>query len=87
MPDVGEGKTSAKREGGLFLSFVQIPAPHVVLNGLGPAWDRPWTAEAAGWVPQAPTPESTAGVLGWEVVGDMEVLANDSFRWRGGGGG
>lgn len=30
--------------------------------------------------PQDVVPGSAAGVLGWEVVGDMELLANDSFR-------
>lgn len=30
--------------------------------------------------PQVVAPASTEGVLGWEAVGDMELLANDSFR-------
>lgn len=29
-----------------------------------------------------PLPASAEGVLGWDVVGDMELLANDPFRGR-----
>ena len=34
----------------------------------------------AEWEPQAATPGSPEGVVGWEVVGDIELLAKDPFR-------
>lgn len=71
---VGDGKTSVRRAGGSFLSLVQMPVPQA--NVLGPVWPRPRTEDGA---PQVAAPASTAGVLGWDVVGDMELLANEPF--------
>ena len=83
MTDVGDGRTSANREGGSFRSLFQMPVPHV--KELGPGCPRPSTVEDPECAPQALTPASTDGVLGWEAVGDIELLANDPFLGCGGG--
>lgn len=70
---VGDGKTSVRRAGGSFLSLVQMPVPQANVLGV---WPRPRTEDV---VPQVAAPASTAGVLGWDVVGDMELLANEPF--------
>lgn len=75
---VGDGKTSVRRAGGSFLSLVQMPVPQANVLGV---WPRPRTEEPRpeDVVPQVAAPASTAGVLGWDVVGDMELLANEPF--------
>lgn len=75
--DVGEGKTSLNLEGS-FLSAFQIPVPH----GKEPA-GRPIMAAEAECEPQSPPVASVEGVPGCEVVGDMELLANEPFLGRG----
>jgi hypothetical protein len=69
--EVGDGRTSCRREGGSFLSLFQIAE----LQEMAPApgCDRPRT------LAQPATPASVAGVAGWELVGDMETLAKDPF--------
>lgn len=79
--EVGEGRTSVKRDGGSFLSVFQMPVPHG--NEPPAEWTRPRTPAEAGWEPQAASPGSPEGVLGWEVVGEMVLLAKDPFLWRG----
>lgn len=82
--DVGDGRTSDRREGGSFLSVFQMPVPQEKVDEVvcarlrtGPGAEL-WVVQAAA--PAAPV--SSDGVLGWVVVGDMEALANDSFRGR-----
>ena len=74
--EVGEGRTSVNRDGGSFLSVFQIPLPHPEKDG-GP-WLRPMTDEG----PQAVGPASPEGVVGFELVGDIEPLAKDPLRGR-----
>jgi hypothetical protein len=80
---VGDAKTSVNLEGGsLRESLFQIPLPQG--NELDPAvaaCPRPPTPgfEADVWLWEPHVPESAEGVLGWEVVGDIELLANDPF--------
>lgn len=74
---LGEGSTSDSREGGSLRSLFQIP-PWPQPNEAAPVWGRPMMV--AELEPQAVVPASAEGVLGWDVVGDMELLANDSFR-------
>ncbi len=76
--EVGDGSTSASLDAASFLSLFQIPVPQG--NVVDPG-GRLKTADGVEWVPQAP--DSADGVLGCDVVGDMELLANDPFRGRG----
>jgi hypothetical protein len=76
---VGDGSTSASLGGGSFLvSEFQIPAPQG--KDADPVGPRPIpevdVVDMCG--PQAP--DSAEGVVGWEVVGDMELLAKEFFR-------
>ena len=82
--EVGEGRTSVSLEGASLRSLFQMPVPHEKEPEFG-AWGRPRTLADAGWVPQAPTPASAEGVLGCDVVGDMELLAKEPLRGRGSG--
>ena len=84
MADVGEGKTSDSLEGGSFRSLFQMPVLHAKVPE--PPWDRPRTAEEAECDPQGPGTDSAEGVLGCDVVGDMELLANEPFLGWGGTG-
>lgn len=74
---MGEGKTSLNLEGS-FLSVFQMPVPHA--NEPGP---RPITAAEAECEPHNPPVASAEGVPGWEVVGDLELLAKEPFLGRG----
>jgi hypothetical protein len=80
--DVGDGSTSASLDVASLRSLFQIPVPHG--NVVDPG-ARLRTADGVEWEPQAAAPDSAEGVLGCDVVGDMELLANDPFRGRGGG--
>jgi hypothetical protein len=75
--EVGDGKTSLSLEGGSFLSF-HIPVPHGNVEVPGA---RPMT-EGVACGAQGPVPVSTEGVLGFDPVGDMELLAKDPFLGR-----
>jgi hypothetical protein len=79
IDDVGDGSTSLSLEGGSLRSLFQIPVPHVKV----PWWPRPMAEEALEWEPQGPALASAEGVVGCEVVGDMELLANEPFRGCG----
>ena len=76
--DVGDGKTSARRDDASFLSLFQM----VLLQGkeLEPEGARVRPADEAESEPQAA--DSADGVVGCDAVGDMELLANDPFRTR-----
>jgi hypothetical protein len=74
---VGEGKTSLSLDGS-FLSLFQMAVPQGKEPGA-----RPIMAAEAEWDPQRLPPASTEGVPGFEVVGDMELLAKEPFRGRG----
>lgn len=86
MAVVGEGITSARREDASFLSLFQIPAeaPHGY-DEPAPEAPRPSTEVDAVREPHVATPDSAEGVGGREVVGDMELLANDPFLGRAAG--
>jgi hypothetical protein len=76
---VGDGKTSLSRAGGSFRSLFQMPVPHGKAADPGP---RPRAADGVECEPQVPAPDSADGVLGCDVVGDIELLANDPLRGR-----
>ena len=76
--EVGEGRTSVSLEGGsLRASLFQMPPPQG--NELEPAGARP-TPAAAPCVCVPQVPDSAEGVLGCEVVGDIELDAKEPFR-------
>lgn len=72
---VGDGRTSLNREGS-FLSLFQMAVPQGKEPGA-----RPIMAPEAE--PQRPPVLSADGVPGCEVVGDIELLANEPFLGRG----
>jgi hypothetical protein len=77
--DVGDAKTSANLEGGsLRESEFQIPLPQG--KDVDPGGPRPMPALEDGGTCEPQVPDSADGVLGWEVVGDIELLAKDPFR-------
>jgi hypothetical protein len=73
--EVGDGKTSVSREGGSFRSDVHIPVP----QGNDGWCPRTIAPEDEGCAAHTPLPVSADGVLGWDVVGDIELPANDPF--------
>jgi len=77
--DVGDGKTSARREDASFRSLFQMVPPQgkEALLPAGPRARAPVEAERE---PQAPV--SAEGVVGCEAVGDMEALAKELFLTR-----
>jgi hypothetical protein len=78
--DVGEGRTSVSLEGGsLRASLFQMPLPQG--NELEPGCPRPTPVVAWACVPQVL--DSAEGVLGCDVVGDIELEANEPFRGGG----
>ena len=77
--DVGDGKTSVNLEGGSFRgSLFQMPLPQG--NELDPPCPRLTLEPVDVWPCEPQVPDSADGVLGCEVVGDMELLANEPFR-------
>lgn len=78
MIEVGEGRTSLKRDGGSLRSVFQMAVPQ---GKLADPCDRP-IVDDVECEPQAPAPVSAEGVLGLDPVGDIELLAKDSLRGR-----
>jgi hypothetical protein len=76
--EVGEGSTSLNLEGGSLRSGFHMPVPH---GKFGAPGVRPM-AEEAECEPHGPALVSAEGVLGWEVVGDIELLAKEPLRGR-----
>lgn len=77
--DVGEGKTSPRRDDASLRSEFHIPPPQENPDAPAP---RP-IIDGAGCELQGPALTSADGVLGCEVVGDMEPLAKEPLRGRG----
>jgi hypothetical protein len=76
---VGDGKTSVNLEGGSFReSLFQMPLPQG--KELEPVCPRPMPELAELGACDTHVPDSAEGVLGCEVVGDIELLANEPFR-------
>jgi hypothetical protein len=73
--DVGEGNTSLSLEGTSFRSEFHIPVPqgYAAEPGVRPIIE-------VGWEPQAPLPGSPDGVVGFDVVGESELVGRDAFR-------
>ncbi len=75
--DVGEGKTSVNLEGGsLRESGFHMPPPQG--NEVDPEWPRPRDAPEDGTC-EPQVPDSADGVVGCDVVGDIELLAKEPF--------
>lgn len=73
---MGEGSTSVSLDGGSLRSLFQIPVPHAKVVFCGA---RPIDALPVACAPHGVAPSSADGVVGCEVVGDMELLAKELF--------
>lgn len=77
--EVGDGSTSVNLDGGsLRESAFQMPLPQG--NDVDPEWPRPMDVPELVCMCVPQVPDSAEGVLGWDVVGDMVLLANEPFR-------
>lgn len=81
--EVGDGNTSLSLDGGSFRSEVQIPVPQVKVEE--PWWPRPMVADDVECEAHGLALASAAGVDACEVVGDIELLANEPFLGCGSG--
>jgi hypothetical protein len=79
LAEVGDGRTSVKRDGGsLRLSEFQIPLPHG--NDVDAEGPRPIAEVETDCKCEPHVPDSADGVVGWDAVGDIVLLANEPFR-------